>query len=229
MSNTTKAFGESAKGVENTRDFVIVIGREYGSGGREYGKFIAENLGVPYYDKLLLQQAAERLGYSEGIFRTKDEKRPSRLRGWLSLTYGAPLAELAGMPMGDEKIYECQSRVIKEACNRGSCVIVGRTADYIMRNHPGLLSIFIHAPENVRALRIISRGECNDKASALELHRKRDKERGEYYRYYTNRGGWGRCNNYHLSIDSSRISKERVLELVRAMIAGKGLTPDAMS
>lgn len=204
----------------STEKFLIVIGREYGSGGRRIGKMLAERLGVSYYDKTLLSEAASRLGYSPEIFASKDEKRPSLLRSMLSFNLGAPTANIGGSTMSDEKIYEYQSRIIKEICERESCVIVGRTADYVMREHPNMLSLFVHAPREHRAEAVIRRGETTDMREAMDITTRNDRNRASYYNYYTNREAWGRASNYHLSFDSSRLSDEAILATVRAMLSG---------
>ena len=200
------------------KKFVIVIGREYGSGGRRIGKLLSSHLGVNYYDKTLLQEAATKLGYSPEIFEKKDEKRPSLIRSILSFTYGAQTANIDGAPMSDEKIYEFQSRVIKEICSRESCIIVGRTADYIMREHPGLISIFIHAPLEKRIDSIICRGEAGTRQEAREKAINVDKERASFYNYYTHFDGWGKANNYHLTFDSSRISEAAIIKSIEETI-----------
>ncbi|MDE6007357.1 MAG: cytidylate kinase-like family protein [Muribaculaceae bacterium] len=203
---------------EDKGPFLVVIGREYGSGGRRIGKMLADALGVSYYDRSLLDKAASRLGYNPDIFASKDERRPSFMRSILSFTYGAPTANISEAPMSPEKIYEYQSRVIKDICSKESCVIVGRTADYVMRDHPNVVSLFIHAPIEVRARNIISRGETSDIEQATEIANRRDRERESYYNYFTNRKSWGRANNYSLSFDSSRISDEAILKSVRDIL-----------
>lgn len=214
MDTTGKAPG----GGKDGENFLIVIGREYGSGGRRIGKMLAAGLGVHYYDRTLLSEAAKRMGYSPDIFASKDEKRPSLLRSLLSFNLGAPTANIEGSTMSDEKIYEYQSRIIKEICSRESCVIVGRTADYVMREHPRLLSLFIHAPIRQRMEAVVRRGETSDMREAMEITTRNDRNRASYYNYYTNRESWGRASNYHLSFDSSRISDEAILATVRAML-----------
>lgn len=200
------------------KNIIIVVGREYGSGGRRIARMLSNALGYSYYDKTLLQEAASRMGYSPEIFEKKDEKRPSLIRSILSFTYGAQTANIDGAPMSDEKIYEFQSRVIREICACESCVIVGRTADYIMRDHPGLISIFVHAPVECRAMSIISRGETDNLEEAIQKANEIDRNRESFYNYYTNREGWGRAKNYHISIDSSRISEDTILKMVEDMI-----------
>lgn len=198
--------------------FLIVIGREYGSGGRRIGKMLAKELGVSYYDKTLLSEAASRLGYHTDIFAEKDERRPSLMRSILSFAYGAPTASISESPMSPEKIYEFQSRVIRDICARESCVIVGRTADYVMRDHPNMVSVFIHAPISHRARAVMNRGEADNEKEASEIATKRDRSRESYYNYYTNRETWGRASNYTLSFDSSKLSDEAISAAVRDML-----------
>lgn len=198
--------------------FVIVVGREYGSGGRRIARMLAEKLGVSYYDRTLLSEAATRMGYSPEIFERKDEKRPSLIRSILSFTYGAPTASIDSAPMSDEKIYEYQSRVIRDICERESCVIVGRTADYVMRDHPRLLSIFIHSPLEKRVEAIIRRGETSDRERASEIARHHDSCRQSFYNYYTNRDSWGKASNYHLSFDSTLLDDFSILKAVKTML-----------
>lgn len=204
--------------MDEKEKFLIVVGRQYGSGGRRIGRMLARELGVSYYDKSLLSEAAGRLGYDPKIFERKDERRPSFLRSLLSFNYGAPTANINEAPMSDEKLYESQSKVIRQICDRESCVIVGRTADYIMREHPRMVSLFIHAPEHIRAKNIVSRQETADEKDALDIASRRDRARESYYNYYTNRNAWGHARNYTLSFDSSRISDELILKAVKDIL-----------
>lgn len=194
-------------------DFIIVIGRQYGAGGRKLGKRLAETLNVPYYDKELLSEAADALGFSKELFLKADEKKPSILRSFLSFNYGSPSASFSSYTLTDDNLYRAQSDVIKSICEKGSCVIVGRTADYVMRDHPGLLSIFVHAPEEHRAKAILERGEAKSMEEALEKARKFDRSRESYYNYFTNRH-WGHADNYDLTFNSSRLSPEAILPLI---------------
>ncbi|MDE7403052.1 MAG: cytidylate kinase-like family protein [Muribaculaceae bacterium] len=198
--------------------FVIVIGRQYGSGGRRIGRMLAQSLGISYYDQALLAEASERLGYSPDIFAQRDEKRPSFFRSMLSLNYGAPVMNVGQQTMSDEAIYALQSKVIREICENESCVIVGRSADYVLRHHPHLLSIFVHANDEDRANAIVKRGEATDRESALELAAKRDSQRQDFYNYFTNRESWGKAGNYHLCFNSSMISDATILTIVKDML-----------
>lgn len=209
---------ESTMSQGENMQYVIVIGRQYGSGGRRIGKMIANQLGISYYDKTLLSEAAAKLGYSPEIFATKDEKRPSLFRSLLSFTYGAQTANIDQAPMSDEKLYEYQSQVIRDICEKESCVIVGRTADYVMRSYPNMVSLFIHAPIETRIKAIIKRGEASTEKEAEEIADKNDRGREAYYNYYTNRNLWGKAQNYHLSFDSTRISDKAIIAAIQSLL-----------
>lgn len=216
MGASTKTVPESLRASLPSR-FLIVIGRQYGSGGRRIGRYIADALGIPYYDKTLLREAAQRLGFEERVFRDVDEKRPSFLRSLLQLNYGSQTSDYSGSGLGDEGIYELQSRVIKQLCEEGPCVIVGRTADYVMRDFPSMVSLFLHAPDECRAAAIVARGDAADIEEALDKAKKEDRKRESYYNYFTNRR-WGHAANYHLCVDSSRCTPAGVLAMVIDML-----------
>ncbi len=118
MGAETKTVTESLRTLLPDR-FLIVIGRQYGSGGRKIGRYIADALGIPYYDKTLLREAARRLGFEERVFRDADEKRPSFLRSLLQLNYGSQTSDYSANSLCDEDIYALQSRVIKQLCEEG--------------------------------------------------------------------------------------------------------------
>lgn len=200
--------------------FVIVIGRQYGAGGKGLGKRLAEKLNIPYYDKELLSETAESLGFSKELFLKADEKKPSLFRSFLSFNYGSPSAAFSSYVLSDDNLYRAQSRVIKTIAEKGSCIIVGRTADYVLRDHPGLISVFVHAPIEHRAKTIIDRGEAKSKEEALEKANKLDRSRESYYNFFTNRN-WGHADNYHLSFDSSVLSLETMADLIAKQITEK--------
>lgn len=198
---------------------VIVIGRQFGSGGREIGRRLAALLGHDYFDRELLKEAAERNGFSSELFADRDERRPSALRSLLHLNYG-----LADNPvpsaLSAESIYKAQSEVIRCLGMERSCIFVGRTADYVLREHPHLLSVFIHAPLEERCRRIIERGECSSEKEAAELARRMDRKRADYYNYYTGRT-WGASETYDLAIDASRWDLDDIVRLIADALEGK--------
>lgn len=193
--------------------FLIVIGRQFGSGGKRIGKLVAERLGVDYYDKELLTEAAVKYGFSPKIFAAADERRPSPFRSLLHLVLGASETPFSPETLSAENLYAAQSSVIKSICGENSCVMVGRTADYVMRDHPMMLSVFLHAPIEYRRRIVLKRESGLDEAGAEDLARKNDSQRESYYNYFTGRR-WGTCANYHLSIDSSLFTDEEVAEMI---------------
>ena len=193
---------------------IIVIGRQYGSGGRKIGRIVAEKLGFSYYDSELLSHAAERLGMRREVFLAHDEKKPSIFRALLQGAYGiADNFHHTNLICG-EKMYDEQSRLISELSHENACVFVGRTADHILRHNPELLSVFLHSPAENRAKCVINRGETEKFEEALDIIRKFDKDREEYYNFYTGTNNWGKAINYHLTLDSSIASHEEIAEII---------------
>ncbi|MDE6755375.1 MAG: cytidylate kinase-like family protein [Muribaculaceae bacterium] len=199
--------------------FVIVIGREFGSGGRRVGKILADKLGCSYYDNELLSEAARAMGFSKEIFNAHDEKKPSPFNTFLQGVYGIP-SNFHDTSVGGSSLYRAQSNAIKNICRKNSCVIVGRTADYVLRDHPGMISVFLHSPLEHRAVKIIERGDALTKAQAFEIARRHDRNRESYYNYYTGRH-WGRASNYHLSIDASLLKEEEIADIIIAFLNAK--------
>lgn len=200
---------------------VIVIGRQYGSGGRELGKRLASRLKVPYFDKELLDEAAARRGIRADLLEKADEKPPSPLRSLLSASIGSP-SWLTSGSLQSETIYQMQSDAIRALVAEGSCVIVGRTADYIARDEPGLVSIFLHADIDDRVKRVKQRESCGKTGGEIkEFIARRDSGRREYYNYFTGRN-WGEADNYHLSLCSSRLGIDGAERVVLAYLRALG-------
>lgn len=199
---------------------IIVIGRQFGCGGRAIGKRIAEALSIPYYDKTLLSEASREHGYSPTLFHQVDERRPSFFRNFLGLQSGTTFPASQPGTLSGETLYQQQSEVIRSICEKGSCVIVGRTADYVMRDHPGMVSLFIHAPIDFRIKNIIERGDAATHREAEDLARRFDRTRESYYNYYTNRH-WGTADNYHLCFDASKIDADAIVALFVSHLRGE--------
>ncbi|MDE6010412.1 MAG: cytidylate kinase-like family protein [Muribaculaceae bacterium] len=199
-------------------DLIVVVGRQFGSGGRKIGRMLADEFGLAYYDKEVLSEAAQRLGFSQEIFSRYDEKRPSAFRSLLSNTFGVQ-DSFHQTPMSHEAIYTAQGKVISELADEGGCVFVGRSADYILRHRPGLVSIFLHAPVEHRARMLVERGDEPDITHATEHARKIDRNREEFYNYYTGRH-WGHADNYHLTLDTSLLGTEGTYSVIRTYIKG---------
>ncbi len=195
---------------------VFTIGRQFGSGGRKVGKALAERLGISYYDKEILTRAAEDSGLNEQLFHNADEKPTSSLL--YSLMMGNyPMATGAlgfnEMPLNDQ-LFLIQSKTIKKIASEGSCVLIGRCADYILRDNPDVISIFVHAPIEARVYRAIHTYEIDpDKAEDICL--KNDKTRANFYNYYSDRK-WGMCRTYDLSLDSAKLGIEGCVDMILA-------------
>lgn len=202
------------------KDFVIVIGRQFGSGGREIGRRIAEKLGIPYFDKNLLAEAAKAFGFDKDVLADADEKRPSFIRTFLGSSYGNTSDFGCWGSLSPDALYDVQSRVIGRICHAGPCVIVGRTADYIACELTNLFSVFIHSPEAHRARRIVMRNDAADEAEAIRIAKKADSKRESYYNYYTGRR-WGAASNYHLSLDASMLSMEETVDLIISFLKAR--------
>lgn len=199
----------------NTNTYAIVIGRQFGCGGREIGKMVADALGIAYYDSELLIETAKNSGVAREYFESKDEKTPSFLSGMLSLTLGFNSGTylMSNSPLNEDSLYTIQSNVITEIADRGPCVIVGRTADYVLRNHCKVISIFIHATMGDRVKRIIARGDCKTEKEAITRAEKTNKMRSSYYNFYTDKK-WGEAETYDLCVNASVLGDKGTADLI---------------
>ena len=196
------------------KNVVITIGRQVGSGGRYVGRLLAEKLGVPFYDKELLSEAAKNSGICEEIFEEHDEKPTRSLL--FSLVTGMQSHMAAGnfymdMPL-NHKIFLAQFDAIRRIAGEGSCVIVGRCADYVLRENPDAVSIFVKGDMESKIARAVKYyGIEEDKAE--ERIRKADKQRASYYNYYAT-ATWGDVDNYDLVVDTGVLGVEGAVELI---------------
>lgn len=222
--NANQVPAPMAPAIDN--NFVITIGRQFGSGGRELGKTIASRLGIAYYDKELLHEAARHAGVSKEFFEKSDEKFPSFLSGVLSFSMGFnPITCYSGSTsISDDSVYRSQSDFIHAIAARESCVIVGRTADYILRDHPRCINIFVHAPVEERVRRIMKRGDRTTPEQAKALSDKTNKLRAAYYNFYTDKR-WGDAASYDLTIDSSRMTMDAIAAVVQAYVEQRLASP----
>lgn len=196
---------------------VITISRQYGSGGRFIGRKLAEALNIPFYDKELITMAAEESGMSRELFEKADEKATSSLLYTLSmnsyLLHG--MAGVPDLPLND-KVFLIQSEVIRKLAAKGPCVIVGRCADYILREHPGSVNVYIYSDMEDRVERATTYYNLSADR-AREQIQKMDKKRATYYNFYTNQK-WGRAENYDLSLNSAKIGIEGCVEVIRSFV-----------
>lgn len=197
------------------KKYVITIGRQYGSGGREIGRLIADVLGIKYYDKELLTESAKVAGVKPELFEAADERTPSFFSNLWSFNLGFNSGSylIGNTPLSDENIYRAQSNVMKNIAEQSSCVIVGRSADYVLRENPNLISVFIHASIESRIIRIMNRTDIDSAEKAREMAEKKDKLRASYYNFYTDKS-WGSSMSYDLSIDSSKLPTAVVADII---------------
>lgn len=194
---------------------VYTIGREFGSMGLLVGQKLAERLGIKYYDKELLQQAAKESGFCEEIFENHDEKPTnSFLYSLVMDTYSAgnyAAAPFLDMPL-NHKVFLAQFDTIKNLAEKEPCVIVGRCADYALANNPDVINVFVRAELEDR-IKIISKRLDMTENKAKDLILKNDKQRASYYNYYTSKK-WGDTSSYDLTINTSKISVDNAVDLI---------------
>lgn len=196
---------------------IVTIGRQYGSGGREIGKKLSERLGIFYYDKELLQLAAKESGLCSKLFEKADEKTSGNFLQALAL--GFSMNGTIYHPndyFTDVTLFQVQSDVIRKLAKEKSCVIVGRCADYLLKDIPHCTHLFIHARLEERIRRVCREYSLSEK-EASELIRKTDKTRASYYNYYTDKV-WGAAESYHLCLDSSSLGIETAVDLLENFI-----------
>ena len=192
---------------------VITINRTYGSDGREIGKALAVKLGIHYYDKQLLKIISERKDIPYEELAKVDEKRASM---WLYPVNDEYQMEpkFRFEPMNDVLFGETD-KLIRELAEKGDCIIIGRCANAILKDCDSVKSIFIHAPLEARLNTVMRREQC-DLKEAKALIRKMDKQRRYYYNYYTDQD-WMDMEQYHLCLDSSKMKKEEMLDILTAL------------
>lgn len=200
---------------------IITIGREFGSGGHEVGRLLAEDLHIPYYDKELLERAAKESGLCREIFENQDEKPTNSFLYSLVMdtyTFGYTSNVMGDMPL-NQKVFLAQFDSIKKIAEEGPCVIIGRCADYALEENPNMLSVFIHADLEKRVQRISTIYDLTDN-KARDRIRKNDKSRSSYYNYYTSKE-WGAVDSYNLSLDSGIFGIDGCVYMIKAAIERK--------
>jgi len=201
------------------KNFIITIGRQFGSGGREIAEALAKKLNVPYYDKELISLAAKESGVDTEVFNNVDERATNSLLYSLSMglySFGTNFSNPGDLPVND-RLYILQHQIIKKIASEGPCVIVGRCADYILKDFDNCVNIFIHANMDYRKKRAI---EIHDvkKNKAEQIINKTDKVRANYYGFYSGQK-WGLAQNYDLSIDSSKLTTDQAVALIESYLS----------
>ena len=199
------------------KKFVITIERQYGSGGRTVGEMLANDLGVHYYNKELIALASEKSGIAEELFRKADEKiakhggifsRPKKI--YEGKLIGPDSPEFTT----EANLFNYQAAVIKEIAERESCVIVGRAANFVLRDRDDLVSVFVHAPYEF----LMREAEKKQPLTGIDLERyieRTDHIKAAYYHYYTGEN-WDDARNYDLCLNSGRLGFEKCVEAIKA-------------
>jgi cytidylate kinase len=196
------------------KKLVITIARQYGSGGREIGERIAELLGIPIYDKELITEAAANGNLNEDVLKNVDESAANSLLYTLAMGSNIMSHNVFGykMPIND-KLFILQSDVIKKYASEGSCVIIGRCADYVLKDEKDTLRLFIYGDLEHRKARIAERHPEIKSSQVVDVINKTDKRRAYYYNFYTG-NKWGKYDNYDMAINSSTLGISGTAEII---------------
>ena len=194
------------------KNIVITIARQYGSGGRTIAQMLSERLGIHYYDKELLRLASEDSGINEDLFRNADEKiKNTKL---FKIAHSVYHGELIPPESEDftsmENLFNYQAKIIRELAEKESCVIIGRCSNYILKDYPNVLRVFIHADWDFRMEKAAEKLSMSQKEIEKFLQ-KDDKRKDEYYRRFTGEE-WKDATQYDLCLDSSKLGYEKCIE-----------------
>ncbi len=196
---------------------IINIGRQLGSGGHDIGRMLALDFGAKYYDRELLNLAAKESGLSEKVFEKNDEHK-SFLRSFLHLPGGLGTStDFSRQGFSQDSYFQFQSDAIRKAAMEHSCVFVGRCADYVLRDMPGVVNVFITASMEFRIQQVMAKQNFTDKQEARRFIEQGEARRADYYNYYTGKK-WGHAESYDLCIDSSTLGLMETEKFIAAFI-----------
>jgi cytidylate kinase len=200
----------------NMDNYVITIARGYGSGGRTIGKMLSEDLGIPYYDRDLLRLASDDSGINEQLFAKADEKiRKSLLWNIASNVYkGELIPPDSDDFVSNDNLFNYQAKIIRELACTQSCIIIGRCADFILRDYPNVIRVFVHAPLEACITTLKEMTGKQEKELEKQIT-SIDKHRAGYYRYYTGRD-WQDAKNYDICLNSNHLGFQKCVDIVKA-------------
>lgn len=200
--------------------FIVTIARGFGSGGRTIGKMLSERLGVKFYDKDLIRIASDVSGINEALFGQSDEKTKSGVFGKPGVYKGGIIAPGKSGYISEENLFNYQAMVIKQIAEEGSCVIVGRCADYVLRDNPAVVRVFVYADEENCVRNVAEVRGITDRKEALKTIASTDKERAGYYKAHTGRD-WIDARNYDLCLNSGNLGFEKCVDIIEGFIKTK--------
>lgn len=201
------------------KKIIITIARQYGSGGREIGELVARELGIPLYDKEIINDAAAKGELNTEIIKNADESAANSLLYTLAMgsnVIGTTMHFGYKMPIND-RLFLLQSEVIKEYAAKGSCVVIGRCSDYVLREEKNVLRLFIYGDIEHRRNRIAQRHPELKSSQVIDTINKTDKRRASYYNFYTG-NKWGKYDNYDMAINSSTLGIEGTAQIIVSAI-----------
>lgn len=202
-----------------SKKIIITIARQYGSGGREIGEQVAKMLGIPLYDKEIITDAAAMGSLNEEVIKRADESAANSLLYTLAMgsnVLGTTMHFGYKMPLND-KLFLLQSEIIREYAKAGSCVIIGRCSDYVLRDEKNLLRLFIYGDLDHRKERVATRHPEFKSSQIIDAINKTDKRRSTYYNFYTG-NKWGKSDNYDITINSSTFGIEGTANIIVACV-----------
>ena len=201
------------------KKLIITIARQYGSGGREIGEIVAKKLGIPLYDKEIINDAAAKGELNTDIIKKADESAANSLLYTLAMgsnVIGTTMHFGYKMPIND-RLFLLQSEVIKGYAAKGSCVVIGRCSDYVLREEKNILRLFIYGDIEHRQKRVAERHPELKSSQIIDTINKTDKRRSSYYNFYTG-NKWGKYDNYDMAINSSTLGIEGTAQIIVAAV-----------
>ena len=202
------------------KNVVITIARHFGSGGKTIGKMLSEDLGISYYEHEIIEMASEESGIAEELFNQADEKlkrTPLFFGKSHSGEYkGKLLAPDSDEFVSDHNLFNYQAKVIKDLAAQESCIIIGRCADYVLKDNPDVIRLFFYAPLEDCIRRVVDQNGISAKEAEKKIA-KIDKYRADYYKYYTG-NAWNDARNYDFCLDTSSMSYEKLVAVVKDII-----------
>ncbi len=197
--------------------FTVTVTRGFGSGGRTIGRMLAERMSIGYYDKDLIKLASEESGINEALFGRADESKRTPLFKRYDRSFGEQLiSPESGEFTSDDNLFNYQAKIIKQLAERESCVIVGRCADYVLRDRPNVLRVFTHASPKFCIEQVTRLYGLSEKDALRQIERI-DRARSTYYRYYTG-VEWDNARNYDLCLNTEELGFERCVDIIEHYI-----------
>lgn len=202
------------------KQIIINVGRQLGSGGHEIGRRLAAIFHAQFYDREILNLAAEESGFAKEVFERNDERK-GFLRSFLHLPFGSNTAagDFYQNNFSQESLFKFQSDAIRRAATEGNCVFIGRCADYVLRDNPSCTNIFVTASMDFRVSHVCERFGCS-RDEACRMIEKGEASRASYYNYYTGKH-WGQAESYHLCVDASLLGIDRTAEYIAQFVTAR--------